>query len=96
MIISPASTIPGSANGTYYIVMEYVEGTDLKQRLRREGPLPLLTTLEIGRQIASALEAAHRSGLMHRDIKPHNMLLNKDGKVKVADFGIAKVAGGWR
>jgi len=82
----------GRANGTYYIVMEFVEGTDLKQRLRREGPLPVLTTLEIGRQIASALEAAHRNGLVHRDIKPHNILLNQDGKVKVTDFGIAKIA----
>lgn len=81
----------GSANGTYYIVMEYVEGTDLKQRIRRDGALPILTTLEIGRQIASALDAAHRSGLVHRDIKPHNILLNTEGKSKVTDFGIAKL-----
>ena len=72
--------------------MEFVEGTDLKQRLRREGPLPLLTALEIARQIASALEAAHRNGLVHRDIKPHNILLNAEGKGKVTDFGIAKIA----
>jgi serine/threonine-protein kinase len=81
----------GSANGTHYIVMEFVEGTDLKQRLRRDGPLPVLTTLEIGQQIAAALEAAHGGGLVHRDIKPHNILLNREGKVKVTDFGIAKV-----
>jgi len=82
----------GSANGTYYIVMEFVEGTDLKQRLRRDGPLPVLTALEIGRQIAAALEAAHDKKLIHRDIKPHNILLDPEGKVKVTDFGIAKVA----
>ena len=80
----------GQADGMYYIVMEFVEGTDLKQRLRREGALPILTALEIARQIAAALDAAHRGGLVHRDIKPHNILLNHDGKVKVADFGIAK------
>jgi len=81
----------GSANGTHYIVMEFVEGTDLKQRLRRDGPLPVLTALEFGRQIAAALEAAHAKSLVHRDIKPHNILLDRDGKVKVTDFGIAKV-----
>jgi len=82
----------GRCNGSYYIVMEFVEGTDLKQRLRREGPLPVLTALEISRQIAAALDAAHRGGLVHRDIKPHNVLMNQEGKVKVTDFGIAKLA----
>lgn len=82
----------GRANGAYYIVMEFVEGTDLKQRLRRDGALPVLTALEIGRQIAAALDAAHRGGLVHRDIKPHNILLNQDDKVKVTDFGIAKLS----
>lgn len=80
----------GCANGSYYIVMEFIEGIDLKQRLRREGALPILNALEIARQIAAALDAAHRGGLVHRDIKPHNILINQDGKVKVADFGIAK------
>ncbi|HEY3377612.1 MAG TPA: Stk1 family PASTA domain-containing Ser/Thr kinase [Armatimonadota bacterium] len=82
----------GRANGAYYIVMEFVEGTDLKQRLRRDGALPVLTALEFGRQIAGALDAAHRGGLVHRDVKPHNILINQDGKVKVTDFGIAKLA----
>ncbi|MHB9132608.1 MAG: Stk1 family PASTA domain-containing Ser/Thr kinase [Armatimonadota bacterium] len=82
----------GRADGAYYIVMEFIEGTDLKQRLRREGPLPVLNALEISRQISAALDAAHRSGIVHRDIKPHNILLNAEGKVKVTDFGIAKIA----
>jgi serine/threonine-protein kinase len=81
----------GRANGMYYIVMEYVEGTDLKQRLRRDGPMSIMAALETARQIAAALDAAHRGGLVHRDIKPHNILLNQDGKVKVTDFGIAKM-----
>jgi len=81
----------GRANGNYYIVMEYVEGIDLKQRLRREGMLQVPTALDIAVQISAALEAAHSGGLVHRDIKPHNILQNKDGKVKVTDFGIAKI-----
>lgn len=81
----------GKAEGRYYIVMEYVEGTDLKQRLRQEGTLSILNALEIARQVAAALDAAHRGGLVHQDIKPHNILLNPDGKVKVTDFGIAKL-----
>ncbi len=80
----------GQADGNYYIVMEYVEGEDMKQRLRREGPLPLATAVEFGRQIAAAIAAAHKGGLVHRDIKPHNILITTDGKIKVTDFGIAK------
>jgi tRNA A-37 threonylcarbamoyl transferase component Bud32 len=80
----------GVAEGAYYIVMEFVEGTDLKARLRRDGLFGILATLEIGMQIAAGLEEAHRHGLVHRDIKPHNILLTSTGKVKVTDFGIAK------
>lgn len=80
----------GQADGNYYIVMEYVEGEDMKQRLRREGPLPLATAVEFGQQIAAAIAAAHKGGLVHRDIKPHNILITTDGKIKVTDFGIAK------
>ncbi|HOF87910.1 MAG TPA: Stk1 family PASTA domain-containing Ser/Thr kinase [Armatimonadota bacterium] len=81
----------GLADGQYFIVMEFVEGTDLKQRVRRDGALPIPTAIEIARQITAALEASHKSGLIHRDIKPHNILLTRDGTVKVTDFGIAKL-----
>ncbi len=74
----------------HYIVMEYVEGESLRDRLRREGPLPLGEALRIATETASALEAAHAAGIIHRDIKPHNILLGREGQVKVSDFGIAR------
>jgi len=74
----------------HYIVMEYVEGESLRDRLRREGPLPLPDALRIATETAEALEAAHASGIVHRDIKPHNILLGREGQVKVSDFGIAR------
>lgn len=78
----------GSLGGTYYMVMEYVQGETLKQRLRR-GPLPEGEALEIAAEITTALETAHAHGIIHRDIKPQNVLLAESGDVKVADFGIA-------
>ena len=82
----------GFDKGSYYLVMEYVEGTDLKQKLRANaGPLPLINALSIAEQIASGLEVAHKAGLIHRDIKPHNILINNEGKVKITDFGIARI-----
>jgi len=76
----------------HYIVMELVEGEDLKRRLRRVGMLPIPQALDVAAQVARALEAAHARGIVHRDIKPHNILITSDGKVKVTDFGIAKAA----
>jgi serine/threonine-protein kinase len=81
----------GSDDGIHYIVMEYVPGEDLKQHLKRRGPLALPEALELAIQIAEALEAAHAKGIVHRDIKPANILLTEEGLVKVADFGIARV-----
>ena len=78
----------GEANGTAYYVMPLVEGESLRDRLRREKQLPVETAVRIASEVASALEHAHRRGIVHRDIKPENILL-QDGQALVADFGIA-------
>jgi serine/threonine-protein kinase len=79
-------------DGAYYIVMEYMAGGTLKDRIEREGPLPAPVATALALQIAKALEAAHRRGVIHRDIKPQNVLLDEVGEAKVADFGIARAA----
>ena len=83
----------GEADGLLYLAFEYVEGSDLSSRVGAVPPLSLSEVLAIVRQVAEALDYAHRQGIVHRDIKPSNILLDKAGHVKVADFGIAKVAG---
>ena len=76
-----------------YIVMEYIDGQNLKEIIKTEGTLDEYTALDITKQIAKALGAAHKKGVIHRDIKPHNILISSEGRnVKVADFGIAKAA----
>ncbi|WP_018589796.1 Stk1 family PASTA domain-containing Ser/Thr kinase [Terrisporobacter glycolicus] len=76
-----------------YIVMEYIDGQNLKEIIKSEGTLDEYTALDITKQIAKALGAAHKKGVIHRDIKPHNILISSEGRnVKVADFGIAKAA----
>src|SRR5438876_6789335 len=72
------------------IVMELIEGETLQERLQR-GPIPIDEALPIARSIAEALEAAHDRGIIHRDLKPANVKITPDGKVKVLDFGLAKV-----
>ncbi|MDQ7028871.1 MAG: protein kinase [Ardenticatenia bacterium] len=80
----------GREGRRYYIVMEYVPGTDLRRFLQQRGQLPVREALEIARQIAAGVGAAHRKGIVHRDIKPGNVLITPTGEAKVADFGIAR------
>jgi len=82
----------GEHEGRPYIVMEYLAGGSLADRLTREGAQPLGRALEWLRQAAAALDAAHASGIVHRDVKPANLLLDDDDGVKVADFGVASAA----
>ncbi|WP_208028742.1 Stk1 family PASTA domain-containing Ser/Thr kinase [Rhabdothermincola sediminis] len=82
----------GQQYGTYFIVMEYVEGRSLSEIIRTEGPLHPTRAAEIAADVAAALAFAHRNGVIHRDIKPGNILLTSTGQVKVADFGIAQAA----
>jgi len=78
---------------TYYVIsMEYVKGITLKQLIRQRGMLPVRIGLQIGKQICSAVDAAHEKGVVHRDMKPQNILLESTGDVKIMDFGIARVA----
>ena len=80
----------GEAEGTYYIAMEYLDGRTLKELIVQRGPAPVTVSVEYARQVLSALRFAHRHGIVHRDIKPHNVLVDAEGRVKVTDFGIAR------
>ena len=80
----------GQEYNIYYIVMELIQGKTLKQIISEEGALPWKWTVNIAIQICSALEMAHKNGIVHRDIKPHNIIITEDGIAKVTDFGIAK------
>jgi eukaryotic-like serine/threonine-protein kinase len=80
----------GEAEGTYYIAMEYLDGRTLKELILSRGPAPIQVAIDYTRQILGALRFAHRNGIVHRDIKPHNVLVDSDGRLKVTDFGIAR------
>ncbi len=80
----------GNEDNIYYIVMELVRGKTLKQIITEEGAIPWKWAVNIAIQIASALEMAHKNNIVHRDIKPHNIIITEDGVAKVTDFGIAK------
>jgi len=80
----------GQDHETHYIVMEYVDGEDLKTLIRREAPMPVERALDLAIQICAGIGYAHRAGFVHCDVKPQNVLITADGRVKVADFGIAR------
>ena len=82
----------GEDNGIYYIVMELVQGITLKDYITRKGKLTVREATSIAIQVSLGLEAAHRSNIVHRDVKPQNIIISTDGKVKLSDFGIARAA----
>ena len=82
----------GSEKGMHYIVMEYVEGITLKTYIEKKGQLSFKEAVSIAIQVGRGIEAAHSKGIIHRDIKPQNIIISTEGKVKVTDFGIARAA----
>jgi serine/threonine protein kinase len=82
----------GESGGLYYITMEFVEGQSLKELIAARGRLPASVVVPIAKQLCRALEVAHEAGVIHRDIKPQNMVVEGDGVLKVMDFGIARLA----
>ncbi len=80
----------GEEDGRQFIVFEFVDGETLKDLVQRGGPMPVRRALELGLEIGRALAFAHQQGLVHRDVKPQNVLLNGDGRAQVTDFGIAR------
>ncbi|HXY84478.1 MAG TPA: Stk1 family PASTA domain-containing Ser/Thr kinase [Gaiellaceae bacterium] len=80
----------GEAEGTYYIAMEFLDGRSLKELVVSRGVAPIPIAIDYARQILTALRFAHRHGIVHRDIKPHNVLVDAEGRLKVTDFGIAR------
>ena len=83
----------GCIDGVHFIAQEYVRGQNLKQLVARRGPLKVRMAINVMRQVAAALQRASSRGIIHRDIKPENIMLASTGEVKVADFGLARVAG---
>ncbi|MFI5274541.1 MAG: serine/threonine-protein kinase [Ktedonobacterales bacterium] len=83
----------GEQQGVAYLVMPYLSDGSLAQLLEREGPLPLTRVVRYLEQAASALDLAHRHGIIHRDVKPSNLLLHPDGRLLLGDFGIARAGG---
>ncbi|MFN2564980.1 MAG: protein kinase [Gemmatimonadaceae bacterium] len=82
----------GESGGVYYLTMEYVEGITVRELIDKRGRLDISATLAIGTQLAESLGVAHRQGIIHRDVKPENLLLDAEGLLKVMDFGVARLA----
>src|SRR4029453_12550253 len=82
--------VAGEAGGALYFVMPFVDGESLRARLTREGRPPVTDALELAREVADALQAAHDEGVVHRDVKPENILIARSGHALLADFGIAR------
>src|SRR3954453_1781657 len=80
----------GDSEGTYYIAMEYLDGRSLKELIVSRGPAPVSVSVDYARQNLAPLRFAHRHGIVPRDIKPHNVLVDAEGRLKVTDFGIAR------
>jgi beta-lactam-binding protein with PASTA domain len=80
----------GEAEGTYYIAMEFLDGRSLKELIVARGPSPIPVAIGYARQVLAALRFSHRNGIVHRDIKPHNVIVDAEGRIKVTDFGIAR------
>jgi len=90
--ICPVYEVDESA-GEMFLTMAFIEGRSLKERIA-EGPLPLIEVLNVAVQVSEALKAAHEKGVVHRDVKPANIMLNREGQVRITDFGLASVEGG--
>jgi serine/threonine-protein kinase len=82
----------GEADGEHFISMQYIEGEDLATRLRRDGALPRESAIDLARQLCVGLAAAHAQGVRHRDLKPANVLIDRRGRVRITDFGLASLA----
>ena len=80
----------GREEGTYYITMEYVPGEDLKSLIHRIGALPVGKAVSIAGQVGEGLAEAHRLGVVHRDLKPQNIMIDREGNARIMDFGIAR------
>ena len=79
----------GEENGNYYVVVEYVRGVDLKERIRRSAPFPLTTVVDVGLAVCDVLDFAHRRGFIHGDLRPGNILVSPEGQIKLADFWVS-------